>query len=55
MLIENYLPLNNISPSILFIPAIKGTKVAILVKILGWAGKNLSQTASLSIDGRNLR
>lgn len=39
------------NPSMLLIPIIKGTVDAALTKISGWAGKNLSLTASLSIDG----
>lgn len=40
-------------PSILLIPAIKGTCDAVLVKISGQACKNGSLIASLSIDGTN--
>lgn len=49
----NNLPPKAINPSMLLIPVITGTVGAVLTKISGWAGKNLSLTASLSTDGRN--
>ena len=49
----NNLPPKAINPSMLLIPVITDTVDAVLTKISGWAGKNLSLIASLSTDGIN--
>lgn len=50
---SNNLPPKAIIPSMLLIPVITGTVDAVLTKISGWAGKNLSLTILLSTDGIN--